>query len=97
VAKLAGVPQPVIAAARRYLAQLEAQRDAQALAVPSLQGSLPFGAVPAVPESGSGPPAFPDAPPDPLRERLAAVDPDRLSPREAHELLYALKELLSQP
>jgi DNA mismatch repair protein MutS len=31
--------------------------------------------------------------PDPLRERLSALDPDALSPREAHQLLYALREL----
>ena len=36
------------------------------------------------------------APPadDPLREALGALDPDSLSPREAHAALYALKRLL---
>ena len=82
VAKLAGVPGPVIAAARRYLAELEAQRDAQLRAAPSPQGSLPLEVPVAEPA------------PDLLREKLAAADPDALSPREAHVLLYALKGLL---
>ena len=42
VAQLAGVPQPVIAAARRYLVELEAQRDALLAAAPTPQASLPF-------------------------------------------------------
>ncbi len=82
VAKLAGVPLGVIAAARRYLAALEAQRDA--VAAPSPQGSLPFG-VP-----------LPPPPADALRERLGSVEPDTLSPREAHALLYELRGLLDR-
>jgi DNA mismatch repair protein MutS len=85
VAKLAGVPAPVIAAARRYLAELEAQRDAQAGAV-SPQAALPFGAPPAT---------IPPATPDRLRERLAGIDADALSPRDAHQLLYELRNLLN--
>jgi DNA mismatch repair protein MutS len=84
VARLAGVPPAVITAARRYLAELEAQRDAQAAATPSLQGALPF-----------DPPA-PSPAPDTLRERLSGVEPDSLSPREAHALLYELRELLDR-
>ncbi|HTQ37201.1 MAG TPA: DNA mismatch repair protein MutS [Steroidobacteraceae bacterium] len=88
VARLAGVPAPVIAAARRYLAELEAQRDAQA-ATASPQAALPFDSRPAAP------PAHPmSAPADTLRDKLAAVDVDALSPRDAHALLYALKGLL---
>ncbi|MDQ2639046.1 MAG: DNA mismatch repair protein MutS [Pseudomonadota bacterium] len=88
VAKLAGVPQPVIAAARRYLAELESQRDAQVAAVPSPQVSLPFEAQPvaATPAPGT----------DELRARLTDVNPDALSPRQAHELLYDLKALLER-
>jgi DNA mismatch repair protein MutS len=89
VAKLAGVPHPVISAARRYLAELEAQRDAHAAAA-SPQGSLPFGA------RTVEPPDEP-APTDALRERLASIDPDALSPREAHAMLYSLKNLLDGP
>ena len=32
--------------------------------------------------------------PDPVREHLSGIDPDALSPREAHAALYALKALL---
>jgi DNA mismatch repair protein MutS len=86
VAKLAGVPPRVIAAARQYLAALEAQRDAQAQAA-SPQGRLPF-----------DPPAAREAPPAPdaLREKLAGITPDALSPREAHALLYELLGLLDR-
>ncbi len=82
VAKLAGVPGPVITAARRYLGELEAQRDAHRRDAPSPQGSLPLGPPSAEPE------------PDALREKLAGIDADSLSPREAQALVYALKELL---
>jgi len=86
VAKLAGVPGPVITAARRYLAELESQRDAQLRTAPSPQGSLQLelAAEPAPP------------PPDALREKLATIDPDALSPRDAHALLYTLRLLLAQ-
>ncbi len=80
VAALAGVPKPVIRQARRYLEMLERQalgRDGQ----PDL--FLPAGA----PAQAAEPAA------DPLREALAAISPDELSPREALELLYRLKKL----
>ena len=83
VAKLAGVPAPVITAARRYLGELEAQRDAHLRAAPSPQGSLPLGEPVATPE------------PDALREKLEGIDADALSPREAQALVYTLKELLN--
>jgi DNA mismatch repair protein MutS len=92
VARLAGVPPAVITAARRYLAELESRRDAQAAAAPSPQASLPlFDAAPTPAE----PPATTAPSPDALREKLTQVDPDSLSPREAHTLLYALKEMLT--
>jgi DNA mismatch repair protein MutS len=84
VAKLAGVPAPVIVAARRYLAELEAQRDAMAASAPSPQGALPF-------DPPREAPAI-----DPLRERLSGIEPDSLSPREAHALLYELHKLLDR-
>jgi len=84
VAKLAGVPREVIAAASRYLRALESQRDAQLAAQKSPQVSL-FD-VPAPPE---------EPPRDALRERLAALDPDALSPREAQALMYELRDLLT--
>src|SRR5690606_34743463 len=86
VARLAGVPQPVISAARRYLAELEARRDAQAAMTSSAQQALPFLAQPDVDSSTAGSPAFAaiaEPEPDALRDRLTGVDPDALSPREA--------------
>ncbi len=81
VARLAGVPEPVVARARAVLARLEASRPRLELAA-----DLPLFAA-------AGAPA-PDAPPpDPLRARLLALDPDALSPREAHALLDELRAL----
>jgi len=80
VAALAGLPKPVIADARRTLAQLE-------------KGMHPGGATPrreeASPQLGLFAPPAPSA----LEKRLADVDPDTLSPREALEELYRLKAL----
>ncbi|MGY6554469.1 MAG: DNA mismatch repair protein MutS [Wenzhouxiangella sp.] len=78
VARLAGVPKPVIAQARKHLSRLE--NDAARAASPQL--GL-FETPPAAPA---------DCQPDPLRELLAELDPDELSPREAHAWLYRLKQ-----
>jgi hypothetical protein len=43
-----------------------------------------------------GPAARDDNAPDPLSEALQRVDPDALSPREAHALVYELKRLLGE-
>lgn len=80
VAKLAGVPDRVIERARVYLRELESRRHA-----PERQSDL-FAAEPV--------PAAPGI--DPLRERLDAVDPDGLSPREALDLVYELLKLLRE-
>ena len=85
VAQLAGVPREVIAAARRYLQALEDQRDAHAAAA-TPQAALPFD-VPA-PSPAHVVPA-----PSPLEQRLAAIDPDQLTPREALQLLYELRQI----
>ncbi|RNF30041.1 DNA mismatch repair protein MutS [Massilia aurea] len=90
VAQLAGVPQPVIKAARKHLARLEAQAlDA------TPQRDL-FAAPLAEEEIGEAPaPAFAqaEAQDDGLRDALDAIDPDTLTPREALERLYELKRL----
>jgi len=79
VASLAGVPKPVIRNARRYLQMLE-----EASLTRGSQADLfAAGQAPIEPE-----PAF-----DALREALAAINPDDLSPREALELLYRLRQL----
>ncbi len=87
VAQLAGVPRPVITRARAYLAELEAARDASrppAPPSPSPQNELPLFAAPVT--------AAPE--PSAVEARLAAINPDDLSPREAIQLLYELRRLL---
>ncbi len=83
VAKLAGVPAPIINAARRKLVLLENQQIAV-----SGQGDLFIQAAPepaAAAVAGAASPAL---------ERLAAIDPDELSPKQALETLYELRRLL---
>jgi DNA mismatch repair protein MutS len=83
VAQLAGVPRPVIARAREYLAVLEATREGQQLAQSprSSQAELPLFATPVAP---------PAPPPSAIEQRLAEINPDDLSPRQAMEFLYEL-------
>ena len=92
VAKLAGLPASAVARARTILAELE--KGARPSPVERLLGDLPLFAnyedAPRVVE----PAPAPKAPPrDPLREALAAVDPDELTPKAALEALYALKRV----
>ncbi len=86
VARLAGVPRSVVEAARAYLAELE-RRDHSVVPLSSPQRSLPLQPPPV--------PAAPVAEGEVLY-RLRAVDPDALSPREALELLYALRRRLDR-
>ncbi|MEO8755353.1 MAG: DNA mismatch repair protein MutS, partial [Casimicrobiaceae bacterium] len=86
VAQLAGVPREVITAARGYLAQLEADRDA-AQARLSPQGVLPFGQPQSAPAT-----APPLRIPSAIEQRLAALNPDTLAPRDALQLLYELHQ-----
>ena len=80
VAQLAGVPAAVIRSARKRLAGLEAAAAAQ---LP--QGDL-FSAAAAAP-------AAPAPEPHPALDALRDCDPDALTPRDALELLYRLREL----
>ncbi|MHB8981825.1 DNA mismatch repair protein MutS [Thiobacillus sp.] len=77
VARLAGVPGPVIHAARRHLRELE---DAQLQAGP--QGDLFASNLPKD-----------QAPPHPALDQLRELDPDTLTPKAALDMLYALKAL----
>jgi DNA mismatch repair protein MutS len=77
VAALAGVPPQVIKRARAYLGTLESMRAAQG---DLAQAQLPFGAE--APQAD-----------DALRQALDELDPDSMSPREALEALYRLKDL----
>jgi DNA mismatch repair protein MutS len=83
VAKLAGLPGAVIERAKLVLAKLEAEDRAS----PRGFDDLPLFA--AVPRPGEGSSA--EAPADSVREALAAINPDEMSPRDALDALYALK------
>lgn len=78
VAALAGLPKSVLADARRTLAELERGMHARPAA----------GAHEASPQLG----LF-SAQPSALERELERLDPDALSPREALEALYRLKQL----
>ncbi len=77
VARLAGVPSPVIHAARRHLRKLE---DAQLQ--PGPQGDLFAAHLP-----------NDTPPPHPALDQLRELDPDTLTPKAALDMLYALKAL----
>jgi DNA mismatch repair protein MutS len=77
VAKLAGVPGPVLNHARHTLAALEERAGEDELQVDLF-------AVPAMPESAGA---------SPVEALLASIHPDALSPREALDALYQLKKL----
>jgi DNA mismatch repair protein MutS len=81
VAALAGVPGPVIEQARHHLQLLEARQHADS---PQLGLFDP---------PGSANPGADRAPLDALRQALEAIDPDKLTPREALGALYELKSL----
>jgi DNA mismatch repair protein MutS len=86
VARLAGLPQRVVARAREVLHQLEESQAAQGPV--ALVDSLPlFAAQPAKPREAD--PAL-----KAVSERLGEILPDELSPREALDALYELKSLL---
>jgi len=90
VAQLAGVPQPVIKAARKHLARLEAQAlDAtpqlDLFAAPTVDANDDAVAAPAAAVESPAMRALLDA--------LDDLDPDALTPREALDQLYQLKRL----
>jgi DNA mismatch repair protein MutS len=82
VAKLAGVPPPVVKRARAVLDRLEKGR-AETGGLGAGLGELPLFA--AMAQEADRPEV------DALRETLAALDIDALTPREALDLLYRLK------
>ncbi|HEY6916782.1 MAG TPA: DNA mismatch repair protein MutS, partial [Allosphingosinicella sp.] len=86
VAKLAGMPGPVIARAKAVLEKLEQGKAATGGIAAGLD-DLPLFAATAVQE---------EAAPDPLVEMLSQVDADALSPREALDLVYRLKRLAAE-
>ena len=79
VAQLAGVPKDVVRQARKKLLELELN---------SVQGGMQGDLFATAPMMQFEPE------PHPLIDALAAVDPDALNPREAHDLLYRLCAML---
>jgi DNA mismatch repair protein MutS len=82
VAALAGVPRPVIALARKRLAELEQSAQEHAAAASRQLSLFDTAAPPSTAVIN-----------DPLRERLTSLDPDDMTPREALDALYALRAL----
>jgi DNA mismatch repair protein MutS len=81
------LPPPVVARAKAVLAKLEAGRAATGGIAAGLD-DLPLFAAAASGEA--------EAAPDPLVAALAEINPDTLSPREALELIYRLKQLAAE-
>ena len=104
VAALAGLPKPVLSAARRYLAALEG--GAAGLVVDAPDADIGHSSSASVPPTGlpTGEPA--PSPPssnhqlglfadEPLAlAELRAMDPDAMTPKAALEALYRLRSLL---
>ncbi|HEY0446107.1 MAG TPA: DNA mismatch repair protein MutS [Allosphingosinicella sp.] len=86
VAKLAGLPPPVLGRARSVLAKLEEGRAATGGIAAGLD-DLPLFAAAAAQEEPE---------PDPVAAALAEVDADALTPREALDLVYRLKRLAAE-
>jgi DNA mismatch repair protein MutS len=77
VAKLAGIPTPVLNHARHALQALESKQSES-------QAQVDLFHVPAAIDMTTS---------SPVEAALAAINPDNLSPREALEALYALKKI----
>ena len=84
VAKLAGLPAPVLARAKSVLAKLEEGRAATGGIAAGLDDLPLFAAAAAQAEEEEA---------DALHAAIAEVDADALSPREALELVYRLKRI----
>ena len=84
VARLAGVPEPVLREAERLLKRLESEAPAPATG----RRGVPRGTryTQAVLLAEPGPPS------DPIRDELEAIDLDRLSPIDAHRKLADLRD-----
>jgi DNA mismatch repair protein MutS len=94
VARLAGMPAPVLRQATTALESLESRQregEPQIDLFAAASAAEPDPLAEAGPTASSGHATMTTV--DPLREALSAVDPDRLSPRDALEALYRLKAL----
>jgi len=89
VARLAGLPPAVVARAKVVLEALERGEREGGANRKALIDDLPlFSATPA--------PTLAKAKPSAVEDRLKEVLPDDLSPREALDLIYVLRGLLSK-
>jgi len=82
VAKLAGLPQAVVARAEDVLRALEEGREGHK-PLARIDDLPLFAPQPAAPSKGSA-----------VEEELRAIEPDALSPKQALELIYALRKRL---
>jgi DNA mismatch repair protein MutS len=80
VARLAGMPLAVLRQARATLEALEAKAREADAQI----------------DLFAPPPALPVAEPSAAERELARIDPDRLTPKEALDALYRLKNLLGE-
>ncbi|MGZ8261471.1 MAG: DNA mismatch repair protein MutS [Methylotenera sp.] len=85
VAQLAGIPRSVITAAKRKLAQLEINQVTQQGASPTPQTDM---------FTASEPDAEP--PQHPVISELETIQADDLTPKQALDLLYKLKDLMNK-
>ena len=92
VAKLAGLPAPVIDRARILLEKLEQSRE-QAEPAGVLE-NLPLFAPALSAEQVQD--KKKDSPADKLSQEVAEIDPDSLSPKEALDFIYRLRHILDQ-
>ena len=83
VAALAGMPQRAIRHARQYLERLEQQQ----LRITERDGQA---------ELALAPPAMEEPEPDPATELLQTIDADGLTPRQALDLVYRLKQMIDK-
>jgi DNA mismatch repair protein MutS len=90
VARLAGLPPAVIRRAEAVLRLIESGGDGAILKRPLDELPL-FSAAAALPPEPSAPAPSPF---EPIAALLAEADPDGMSPREAHELLYRIRRML---
>jgi DNA mismatch repair protein MutS len=81
VAQLAGIPAAVVRAAKKHLFELEAASVAR-------DGQPDLFAAPVAPPETALDPA--------LLDKLNALDPDALTPKQALETLYAIRQLLDR-
>ncbi|MFT6104703.1 MAG: DNA mismatch repair protein MutS [Paracoccaceae bacterium] len=89
VAKLAGLPASVVARARMVLEALE-KGEREGGKVAAMIDDLPLFAL------AAPPPPAPKAGPSVVEDRLREVLPDELSPKDALNLIYALKAELDR-